>query len=360
MKVGIFTCYDKYHPSFVFDEFIEKNLSFVTLLPIETEFVFISFGNLEYSDSIKSFFDENNRHVEIRTIELNESLTQYLLMKTFIPITTNVLNDLDIIYTYGNFINFELNNMSNKHNLSQRDILKIQCDYDTTARYYFIYKEMCRLLNITTCTQLQFMSDPLDLLYPSTEKLTPDIKDSSEWNYFPLYQYYHIHFTEKIKREKSIPFIVGNTLFDNYRRTLFAKYLLPFVLNGDYSDIYYSGGHSLNVDIKHNYMIPHKEFFNKISESITGLVLNTYAQTIISSNKFFAFIANDCIPLISFNADKTSRLIPDEIKSLIEVKDIFQLKEKIENPPNVLPILKEYFSMEFDREQCSYNIIKFF
>jgi hypothetical protein len=259
----------------------------------------------------------------------------------------------DVIYSFNNYIDPGFNRIACQKKLRYKDI-QLLSKYKNPEYFDFILyryvtflmlNETFKLLN---AVKLELISDPLDLRYDNFTYLLPDIPVSTEidntpFDYFPFYQFYYFIFTQPVKRQKEHLFVVGSTLYDKWRQDLFEKYLSDIfkseVDNSQYK--WYLTG-TLNGKPYNSFINPDK-FNEEIEKSRYGLVLNTYAKDIISTNKISNYISRQCVPIICEGSDEKSGFFPKKLLGQIEIKscddlrfflsksNYFELNETIQN-----------------------------
>lgn len=339
MNILIFSCFEHYTVKHKLEnEFLVKNLSLFNLFDYNVT-VLDRTKKYDFYDSFNEIIDKGVKCV--KTVD-----------------DINV-DDYDYFYTFGNFINFEVNKIKGKELTTYVDYFDDGLHKDCFLKY----EEMNKFIIENNINVFQFMSDPLDFVYRNSILLTPDTKEKQYWkptlefhnnriHFFPLYQYSHHCVSCMVEEpEKDIKFICGNTIFNEDRELEFNKYLLNIFekeMNNDEFKFLINGYKNYKYSI--DTFVKHEEFFDLCSRSIFGLVLKTYSDSIISANKFHTFLSKNVVPILVKDCDNDSCYIPKHLKDKITVKDGLDLYKFINNinHKDILTELKEHFNDFFN------------
>ena len=151
---------------------------------------------VSYADYLKSIYPDIN----IIKVSVQDYISKVHQAKDFdIDYHLNLEIDFDVIFTSENFLGYTLNNLENKSQLTYRQIkilsLNNKAAFLFSIYYYGIYKLVEHSFKNYNAIKLQYITDPIDVLYEGFKKVVPDIRDSSilktmQYDYFPANQYF--------------------------------------------------------------------------------------------------------------------------------------------------------------------------
>ena len=248
---------------------------------------------------------------------------------------------IDVIFTFNNYVDPAFNRIACNKRLRYKDIQFLSVYKDPKFFDYILFRYSAFLLlneafNKFDAVKMNLIADPLDLRFEGFTYLLPDIPASAEldnvkYEYFPFYQYYYFIHKKPIIRKKEYLLITGCTLYDKWRQGLFEKYLSNIYLreegNPDYK--WYLTGNLFGKP--HNSFIEPDQFSEEIEKSKFGVVLNTYAKDIISTNKSSNYISRNCVPVICEGADDKSNFFPEKLLRQLQITsgdDLLRLLSK--------------------------------
>ena len=361
--IGIFTTYNAEPSNPNMYEFVEKNLLF--LEELDQDLAIISFthqhdnGNgTKYFNYFKNLSKANVTHIQIDISHIiDRFLSEQKIDKLIQELNIEELNQLDSIFTFGNFVTFQLNNDKNKNNLTFNDLVKY--NLDLSLPYYLPYKVANGVFQQLDCKKIQFYSDPLDLPMKGFKQGTPDSTENTHFEAFlPLYQHYYYNLNKSSNNaSKNNIFVMGNTCGDEYRKYLFDRYVLAFYEQHkeDERFKFYACGYK-NYKIVLDNFIDHNLFYSQIESSRCGLVLNTYSKDFVSANKIAMMLSRNCLPIITTGGDSKSNYIPQQFKQFIEVNDsieLYMLVDEIEKNPkkyeNIVEDMRSYYDLDYSK-----------
>lgn len=242
----------------------------------------------------------------------------------------------DVIYSFNNYIDPGFNRIACQKKLRYKDIQLLSKYKNPEYFDYILFRYVTFLMlnetfKLMNGVKMELISDPLDLRFDNFTYLLPDIPVSTELNntsfeYFPFYQYHYFINTQPFKRQKEHLLVVGSTLYDKWRQDLFEKYISDIYkteMDNPQYKWYLTG--TLNGK-PHNSFINPDKFNEEVEKSRFGLVLNTYAKDIISTNKVSNYISRHCVPIICEGSDEKSRFFPKRLLGQIEIKNSDELR----------------------------------
>jgi hypothetical protein len=330
-------------------DFIAKCVAFLELFKDQYDFYLLDYEIYrnhevisEYNTSsaayaITSYRDEIANIIPIKkvyTVSLYDEFERIKKNKNFDTVhPVNIPFDvpLDIVYTFNNHVDPGFNRAAHAKRLIYREIKILSMNKSPEFFDYLLYRYSAFLILNETfrrlpMRKLQLISDPLDLRFDDFRYLSPDIPEARhikgiQYEYFPFYQYFYFIHSRPIVREKEYLFIVGSTLYDKWRREMFDKYLLELykkeIDNPQYR--WYLMGELFGKP--YNSFIEASEFNREAEKTRYGMVLNTYARDIISTNKVSNFISRNCVPVISEGADVASGFFPKKLLKRLQVSN---------------------------------------
>jgi hypothetical protein len=361
-------------------EVLAKCISFLDLLRDEYDFYLLDFALYQDKDiisdyntsfakySISGYLEEINKTIPIKKvyeISIHDQYERIKKEKSFTGITPEKITldvKMDVIFTFNNYIDPGFNRFAYNKKMKYREIqilsmYMLPAHFDYLAYRYATYLILNETFRQLDATKLQLIADPLDLRFDGFRYLLPDIQESREidnirYEYFPFYQYYYFIHTRPRVREKEYLFIVGSTLYDKSRMEMFEKYLSMLFTkefnNPDYR--WYLTGELFGKP--YNSFIEASEFSTEVEKTRFGMVLNTYAKDIISTNKLSNFISRNCVPVICAGADDRSRFFPKKILEKLEIKNGGELESLLEksNYAELNEMLQAEFSNYYSAE----------
>ena len=371
-------------------EIIDKCIAFLNLFKDQYDFYVLDFDifhdweiinnyNATFAASdIKNYVEEIGRMLPIKNIiklSLNDECDKINKKKSFesIPALDIPTEDkFDLIFTFNNYIDPGFNWIASQKRLRYKDIQFLSMYKDLKYFDYMVFRYSIFLLlnesfKKTEAEKMELIADPLDLRFDGFKYLLPDIPASVELNnvnyeYFPFYQYYYfVHKKPEIRR-KEYSLITGSTLYDKWRREIFEKYLSGIYLremkNQNYK--WYLTGELFGKP--HNSFIEPDEFSKEVEKSRYGIVLNTYAKDIISTNKVSNFISRNCVPIICEGSDEKSRFFPEKLLRRIEIKnsdDLFRILSE-SNYEELNGVIQEEYSYYYNLDYYKNVYSKYF
>ena len=293
---------------------------------------------VSYADYLKSIYPDIN----IIKVSVQDYISKVHQAKDFdIDYHLNLEIDFDVIFTSENFLGYTLNNLENKSQLTYRQIkilsLNNKAAFLFSIYYYGIYKLVEHSFKNYNAIKLQYITDPIDVLYEGFKKVVPDIRDSSilktmQYDYFPANQYFYmVKNLKSYNVKKRYHFVVGNSINDPYREYLYRRYLLNIYDRYNACDDYQFLLSGYYNQSQFNNWVDHKEFYSRISESKFGIILNTYSKDTISTNKLYLYLCYNVVPFIAEGSDSRSRYLSKELLDVLEVKDGYDLYNKLRN-----------------------------
>jgi hypothetical protein len=340
-------------------DFIAKCVAFLELFKDQYDFYLLDYEIYrnhevisDYNTSstvyaITSYRDEISKIIPINkvyTISIYDEYERIKKNKNFDAIhPANIPFDVpfDIVYTFNNHVDPGFNRAAHKKQLTYREIKILSMSKPPEFFDYMLYRYSAYLILNETFRRLhvhklQLISDPLDLRFDGFRYLLPDIPEARHINgilyeYFPFYQYFYFIHSRPIVREKEYLLIVGSTLYDKWRREMFDKYLLELfkkeIDNPQYR--WYLTGELFGKP--YNSFIEASEFNREAERTRYGMVLNTYAKDIISTNKVSNFISRNCVPVICEGADVASGFFPKKLLGQLQVSNGSELERLLKH-----------------------------
>ena len=340
-------------------EVLAKCISFLDLLKDEYDFYLLDFELFRDNDiisdyntsfakySVKSYLEEINKTIPIKKayeIPVYEQYERAIKNESFDGITAEkiVLDvDIDVIFAFNNYIDPGFNRIACKRRLGYKGLRVLSMymlpeHFDYLAYRYVTYLILNETFKHMSAKKLQLIADPLDLRFEGFRYLLPDIRESREidnvlYEYFPFYQYFYFIHTRPQVREKEYRFIIGSTLYDKPRMETFDKYLATLFMkefnNPEYR--WYLTGELFGKP--YNSFIEASAFSVEVEKSRFGMVLNTYANDIVSTNKVSNFISRNCVPVICEGSDERSRFFPKKVLEKLEIKNAGELEYLLNN-----------------------------
>ncbi|MBN1600192.1 MAG: hypothetical protein JW915_01225 [Chitinispirillaceae bacterium] len=337
-----------------YTEVLRKCISFLNLFKDTYDFYVLDFEmfsdmdiasnylSLNGNTEIRSFVNDIAKIIPVKGI-VQESIYDHFNVvkehKNFdeIPFLKFAEKEaFDVIYTFNNYVDPAFNRIASQKKLRFKDIQLLSMYrnpkyFDYMAYRYCTYLFLNESFKKINAAKYELIADPLDLRYVDFTYLLPDIPAAAELNgvhfeCFPFYQYYYFLHTKPVKREKEHLLITGCTLYDKWRQELFERYLTDIFRSESNNPAYrwYLAGDAFGKS--QNSFIEPEEFNKEIEKSRFGVILNTYAKDIISTNKVSNFISRNCVPVICKGADEKSGFFPEKLLAQLEVKDGDELR----------------------------------